>query len=78
MLAWFVRSVAQGDTHLASATWSGLARVRPVCDPDRPFYPANAFGVGILDCYYDDQRCSRCLTVVVPPTPAARPLAVVR
>ncbi|AOS63041.1 hypothetical protein [Actinoalloteichus hymeniacidonis] len=78
MFAWFVRSVAEGDTHLSTANWSGLGTVRPICDPSRPFYPANAFGVAIRDCYYDDQRCPSCLMVAATTASTRRPLAVVR
>ncbi|APU14804.1 MULTISPECIES: hypothetical protein [Actinoalloteichus] len=76
-VAWFVRTVRSGDTHLASAQWNGYGPVRPLCAPEVEFRAMNRRPLTV--CFYDEQRCPLCL----PHTdddrvPAPRTLAVVR
>ncbi|ASO20234.1 hypothetical protein FHR81_000081 [Actinoalloteichus hoggarensis] len=76
-LAWFVRSVRSGDTHLASARWNGSAPIRPVCAPEIEFRAMNRRP--LLVCFYDEQRCPLCLPHVLDrPTAPPRTRAAVR
>ncbi|ASO20125.1 hypothetical protein FHR81_000191 [Actinoalloteichus hoggarensis] len=74
MYAWFVRSVRAGDTHLAEEDWDGYNLVTPVCESTVAFSPLNREPIEV--CYFDEQRCLRCLEATRP-RPKAR-LAAVR
>ncbi|AOS63404.1 hypothetical protein BKA25_002871 [Actinoalloteichus hymeniacidonis] len=73
-LAWFVRSVRSGDTHLASMR--GHDSIRPVCAPEIEFRPMNRRG--LIVCFYDEQRCPLCLPYASGRLPGSKRLAVVR
>ncbi|ASO21952.1 hypothetical protein FHR81_005585 [Actinoalloteichus hoggarensis] len=73
---WFVRSVSDGDTHRAFReywTRDGVARIRPVCDPNSVFTALNRNPVAVP--YFDEHRCPTCLTT--PPVAEARHRLVV-
>ncbi|AOS64089.1 hypothetical protein [Actinoalloteichus hymeniacidonis] len=60
---WFVRTVAEGDTHRARTehwTRDGRAHIRPLCDPTALFTALNRQPIALP--YYDNQSCSTCLT----------------
>ncbi|APU14066.1 hypothetical protein [Actinoalloteichus sp. GBA129-24] len=67
-LAWFVRTVRTGDSHLADAGWNGSDLIRPVCAPEVEFRPMNRRPLRV--CFYDEQRCPLCLGhTAARPTP---------
>ncbi|APU13333.1 hypothetical protein [Actinoalloteichus fjordicus] len=74
-MAWFVRTVRSGDTHLWSAAWNGYDLIRPVCAPEVEFRAMNRRPMRV--CFYDDQRCPLCLGHSTTRTPAPRPLTAV-
>ncbi|ASO20781.1 hypothetical protein FHR81_001749 [Actinoalloteichus hoggarensis] len=77
MPAWFVRSLARGDTHLGAAERRRPAsEVVPWCDPDRPFPPMNREPLSV--CYFDWQPCPDCLAAASRARRRGPLLAVVR
>ncbi|APU17868.1 MULTISPECIES: hypothetical protein [Actinoalloteichus] len=59
---WFVRSVRQADTHHGRTEHrAGSTLVRPACG-EQSFSALNQ--QPILQCYYDDQECRRCLALL--------------
>ncbi|APU21640.1 hypothetical protein [Actinoalloteichus sp. GBA129-24] len=76
MPAWFVRSLARGDTHLGAPEARPAPKVAPWCDPDTEFTPMNRHPLAV--CYFDWQPCPDCLTAAAR-TRRRRPMmAVVR
>ncbi|ASO18863.1 hypothetical protein FHR81_001128 [Actinoalloteichus hoggarensis] len=70
-LAWYVRTVRSGDSHLAAAEWNGSDPIRPVCAPTVEFRAMNRRPLRM--CFYDEQRCPLCLRHAGTP-PTARDL----
>ncbi|ASO19525.1 hypothetical protein FHR81_000797 [Actinoalloteichus hoggarensis] len=58
-LAWYVRTVRTGDSHLADADWNGSRLIRPICAPEAEFRAMNRRPMRV--CFYDEQRCPLCL-----------------
>ncbi|APU12497.1 hypothetical protein [Actinoalloteichus fjordicus] len=74
-LAWFVRTVRSGDSHLAEAAWNGYDPIRPLCAPDVEFRAMNRRPLRM--CFYDEQRCPLCLGHTTTPSWTPRLLTAI-